>query len=173
MSNRPRSLGFLLPTGQLESFVVTGTQYGGKKFGLGISSEQALSSRLNAFLRLGWNDGKTATWAFTEIDNSLSLGLRFYGIGNHRTTDNIGLAFVSNAISSAHRDFLAVGGYGFIIGDGKLSNYQRENIIELFYQVKLFKMVYATLDYQFVQNPAYNHDRGPISLLAGRVHISF
>ena len=60
-----------------------------------------------------------------------------------------------------------------MIGDGKLPNYARENIAELFYQVKLFEMLFATLDYQFVTNPAYNRDRGPVSLLAARVHINF
>ena len=153
--------------------VLTGTKYGGKKFGAGISIQQAVSKRLNSFLRVGWNDGKTATWAFTEIDNSLSLGFRYYGIGNGRQSDNIGLAFVSNGISSVHREFLNIGGYGFLIGDGKLPQYSRENIIEFFYQVKLFEQLYTTLDYQFVANPAYNHDRGPVSLLAARVHINF
>ncbi len=153
--------------------VINGTTYGGKKFGLGLSVDQALSSRLNGFYRLGWNDGKTATWAFAEIDNSASLGIRYYGIGKGRTSDNIGLAFVSNGISASHRDFLSIGGYGFMIGDGKLPNYQRENIAELFYQVKIFEKLFATLDYQFVLHPAYNSDRGPVSLLAARVHISF
>ena len=153
--------------------VIYGTQYGGKKFGLGLSVNQDLGDRLRAFLRLGWNDGKTATWAFAEIDNSGSLGFRYYGIGKNRMTDNIGLAFVSNGISEGHHSFLGVGGYGFMIGDGKLPDYTRENIIELFYQVNLFEMVYATADYQFVMNPAYNPDRGPVSLMAARVHISF
>jgi high affinity Mn2+ porin len=153
--------------------VVTGTQYGGKKYGLGVSAEQAISARLHGFLRLGWNDGKTATWAFTEVDNSASLGLRYFGIGRGRMADNIGLAFVSNGLSSVHEQFLSIGGYGFIIGDGKLPHYKRENIIEFFYQVKLFEQLYATLDYQFVANPAYNHDRGPVSLLAARVHVNF
>jgi high affinity Mn2+ porin len=153
--------------------VIYGTQYGGKKFGMGIGADQQLSQRLNAFFRLGWNDGKTATWAFAEIDNSMSAGIRFYGIGKGRLTDNIGLAFVSNGISSGHREFFNIGGYGFMLGDGKLPNYSRENIAELFYQVKLFQQLYATLDYQFVANPAYNRDRGPVSLLAARVHINF
>jgi high affinity Mn2+ porin len=153
--------------------VINGKNYGGKKFGLGIAMNQALSSRLKSFFRLGWNDGKTATWAFAEIDNSVSLGFRLYGIGRGRSADNVGLAFVSNGISTGHREFLNIGGYGFMIGDGKLPNYNRENIAELFYQVKLFEMLYATLDYQFVMNPAYNHDRGPVSLLAARVHVNF
>ncbi len=153
--------------------VVHGTAYGGKKYGIGINCNQTLSSRLSGFFRFGWNDGKTASWAFAEIDNSGSLGLRYYGIGKNRTTDNIGLAFVSNGISADHRDFLNIGGYGFMIGDGKLPNYTRENIAELFYEVKLFTNLFATLDYQFVLHPAYNQDRGPVSLLAARVHIYF
>ena len=153
--------------------VIYGTSYGGKKYGLGISVNQSLSKRLEGFSRLGWNNGKTATWAFAEIDNSGSLGFRYYGIGKGRMADNIGLAFVSNGISSGHREFLNIGGYGFMIGDGKLPNYVRENIIEFFYQVKLFENLFASLDYQFVNHPAYNHDRGPVSLFAARVHVQF
>jgi high affinity Mn2+ porin len=153
--------------------VIYGTAYGGKKYGFGINMNQALSKRLNSFFRFGWNDGKTATWAFAEIDNSISLGFRYYGIGKGRGSDNIGLAFVSNGISSGHRDFLNIGGYGFMIGDSKLPHYTRENIFELFYEVKIFEQLFGTLDYQFVSNPAYNLDRGPVSLLAARVHIYF
>lgn len=153
--------------------VIYGTAYGGKKYGFGINLSQVFSKKLSSFFRLGWNDGKTATWAFAEIDNSVSLGFRYYGIGKGRMADNIGLAFVSNGISSGHRDFLNIGGYGFMIGDSKLPHYTRENIFELFYEVKLFEQLYGTLDYQFVSNPAYNHDRGPVSLLAARVRVFF
>ncbi len=153
--------------------VIYGTAYGGKKYGIGINMNQAFSKRLNGFFRFGWNDGKTATWAFAEIDNSVSLGLRYYGIGKGRLADNIGLAFVTNGISNGHRDFLNIGGYGFMIGDGKLPHYTRENIFELFYQVKFFEQLYGTLDYQFVSAPAYNQDRGPVSLLAARIRIYF
>jgi high affinity Mn2+ porin len=153
--------------------VIYGKTYGGKKYGIGINMNQSLTSRLNSFFRFGWNDGKTASWAFAEIDNSVSLGFRYYGIGKGRSVDNIGFALVSNGISEGHRDFLGIGGYGFMIGDGKLPNYTRENIAELFYEVKLFENLFATLDYQFVSHPAYNHDRGPVSLLAARVHIYF
>ena len=153
--------------------VIYGTAYGGIKYGFGINMSQAFSKRLYSFFRLGWNDGKTATWAFAEIDNSISLGFRYYGIGKGRLADNVGLAFVSNGISAGHRDFLNTGGYGFMIGDSKLPHYTRENIFELFYQVKLFEQLYGTLDYQFVSGPAYNHDRGPVSLLAARVRVYF
>jgi high affinity Mn2+ porin len=153
--------------------VINGKSYGGKKFGMGISADQELTDRLKGFLRAGWNDGKTATWVFAEIDNSLSAGVRYYGIGRKRTADNIGLALLSNGISKDHRDFFRAGGYGFMLGDGKLPDYQRENIVEAFYQLKLFESVFATADYQFVLHPAYNPDRGPIHLLAARVHLIF
>jgi len=153
--------------------VLIGKSYGNKKPGLGLNAEQDLGHSLSAFMRLGWNNGKTASWAFAEIDNTISGGLRLYGTSWHRPTDNIGLALLSNGISKDHRDFLAIGGYGFMIGDGKLPNYGREGIAELFYEVKLFNNLWATLDYQLVNHPAYNKDRGPVNLFAGRVHIEF
>ncbi len=153
--------------------VIYGREYGGKKFGIGLNADQELSSRLKAFFRGGWNNGKTATWAFAEIDNTLSAGIRYYGIGRKQNADNIGIAVLTNGISKDHRDFLHTGGYGFMIGDGKLPDYARENIAEVFYEVKLFEAVYATADYQFVMHPAYNPDRGPVHLFAARVHVRF
>jgi high affinity Mn2+ porin len=151
--------------------VIYGKAYGGKKPGLGLNAEQELSSSLSAFARLGWNNGKTATWAFAEIDNTISGGLRLFGKSWKRSADNIGLALLSNGISRDHRDFLAAGGYGFMIGDGQLPHYGREDIMEVFYECKLYTNVWATLDYQFVNHPAYNKDRGPVNLFAARVHI--
>jgi len=151
--------------------VIYGKEYGGKKYGFGINADQEITGSLNAFMRLGWNDGKTASWAFCEIDNTASLGARLYGKGWKRPTDNIGLAFLTNGISSSHRNFLNAGGYGFMIGDGKLPNYSRENIIEVFYQLKVFSYLWASADYQFVLHPAYNADRGPVHVFAARVHI--
>ncbi len=153
--------------------VIYGKKYGGKKIGFGINAEQELSDAIKAFFRFGWNDGKTASWAFAEIDNSISLGARVFGKDWKRAADNIGIALLSNGISSGHRNFLNAGGYGFMIGDGKLPNYKRENIAEVFYQSKIFNNLWATADYQFVANPAYNHDRGPIHLFAARVHVEF
>ena len=150
---------------------IFGKKYGSKKIGMGINCDQEFSNSIKAFIRIGWNDGKTASWAFAEIDNSASAGMRIYGKSWKRTDDNIGIAVLSNGISSGHRDFLNNGGYGFMIGDGKLPNYTRENIAELFYQVKLFSNLYATFDYQFVAHPAYNKDRGPVNMFAARVHV--
>ncbi|GGB21687.1 carbohydrate porin [Puia dinghuensis] len=155
------------------AIINTGIRYGDKKIGFGLNAEQELGHAISTFLRLGWNDGKTATWAFAEIDNTLSGGIRIYGDSWKRKADNIGVALLSNGISKDHRDFLAIGGYGFMIGDGQLPHYGRENIAEVFYEAKLFTNIWGTLDYQFVQNPAYNKDRGPVHLFAARVHVEF
>ncbi|HTI08326.1 MAG TPA: carbohydrate porin [Puia sp.] len=153
--------------------VLYGKKYGSKKIGLGINGEQELSAAVNAFLRLGWNDGKTASWAFAEIDNTVSGGIRITGQSWKRAADNIGIALLSNGISSGHRNFLNHGGYGFMIGDGQLPHYGREDIAEVFYQSKLFSNLWATLDYQFVEHPAYNKDRGPVHVFAARLHLEF
>ncbi len=153
--------------------VLYGKKYGSKKLGFGLNAEQELSSAINAFLRLGWNDGKTASWAFAEIDNTVSGGIRISGQSWKRTADNIGVAVLSNGISSGHRNFLNNGGYGFMIGDGQLSHYRRENTAEVFYESKIFSNLWATLDYQFVDHPAYNKDRGPVHVFAARLHLEF
>jgi high affinity Mn2+ porin len=139
------------------------------KYGLGLNLEQALNSDVGAFLRAGWNDGKTETWEFTEIDRTLSGGLQILGRRWRRAEDVVGVAGVLNGLSRDHREYLAAGGYGFIIGDGEL-NYSSERILEAYYAHKLQKMITLTLDYQFAANPAYNKDRGPVSILALRLH---
>ena len=150
-----------------------GVQYGGLKYGFGISFNQELSKYIGIFSRVGWNDGQSATWAFTEIDQTASAGIRISGDIIKRPYDNFGLACVVNGISAAHREYLNSGGYGFIIGDGKLSNYGYEQILETFYKVRLVQWLWVTLDYQFVVNPAYNKDRGPVNIFGIRTHIEF
>jgi hypothetical protein len=146
--------------------------YGGKKFGLGFSGEQELTNDLGVFMRAGWNDGKDVSWAFTEIDQTLSAGLSLNGAKWKRPGDVFGVAGVVNGISGAHQKFLKAGGYGFIIGDGNL-NYGREAIIEVYYNARLFNSFWFTADYQFVNNPAYNKDRGPVNAFALRGHVEF
>ncbi|EHQ26927.1 carbohydrate porin [Mucilaginibacter paludis] len=153
--------------------VINGKDYGHAKYGIGINAEQELTKSLGAFFRSSWNDGKTATWAFTEIDRSISLGLNYTGASWHRPEDNFGIAGVINGISKDHRDFLNIGGYGFIIGDGQLSNYKTEDILEAYYSARLNKNLVVSGDYQFVQNPAYNADRGPVNVFSIRAHIEF
>ncbi|MHB1923022.1 MAG: carbohydrate porin, partial [Chitinophagaceae bacterium] len=142
--------------------VVTGKNYGGVKYGWGLNMDQQLSSAIVSFMRLGWNDGKTASWAFTEVDQSLSAGIKISGSLWKRSKDILGLAAVVNGISRDHRDFLNAGGYGFMLGDGKLTHYQREQIMELFYETVFRNSLFLTLDYQFIRNPGYNADRGPV-----------
>ena len=150
----------------------TGAQYG-VKYGFGISFNQELTNNIGIFSRVGWNNGQTATWAFTEIDQTATLGIHINGDIIKRPTDNFGIACVINGISADHRDYLNAGGYGFIIGDGKLTHYGYEQIMETFYKIKLKSYLWVTADYQFAVNPGYNKDRGPVNIYAIRTHIEF
>jgi hypothetical protein len=145
--------------------------YGGKKLEIGFSGDQELSNDMGFFMRAGWNDGKYVSWAFTEIDQTISAGISIKGTKWKRPDDMIGIAAVVNGISAGHRKFLEAGGYGFIIGDGKL-NYGHEGIIEAYYNAFLSKFLWLTFDYQFVNNPAYNKDRGPVNVFALRGHVA-
>ena len=149
---------------------VESNSYGGKKLGIGANVEQRLTDRIAIFSRIGWNDGKDVSWAFTEIDRTLSLGISIQGTAWHREDDVVGIAGVTNAISKDHKEFLKAGGYGFIIGDGHL-NYGYEAIVEAFYNARLINFLWASFDYQFVNNPGYNKDRGPAHVFAIRVHV--
>ena len=142
------------------------------KYGLGINLEQAINENIGVFMRGMWADGRTETYAFTEIDHSLSGGTLIKGKAWHRPDDTIGLAFAVNGISKAHRDYLAAGGLGFFLGDGNLS-YKTENIIEAFYNLKVSKSVWLSADYQHINNPGYNADRGPVNFGGFRFHTEF
>jgi high affinity Mn2+ porin len=148
-------------------------QYGGVKYGFGISMDQEVNDYLGLFGRVSWNDGQTATWAFTEIDHSASLGLVLNAKKIKRPDDNLGCAVVVNGISGDHRNLIANGGYGFIIGDGKLNNYGNEEILECYYKARVLDSLWLTGDFQFINNPAYNKDRGPVQVYAVRVHVEF
>ena len=143
--------------------------HGGKKFGVGVNAEQEIAKDLGMFVRSGWNDGKYASWAFTEIDQTICAGISLKGSRWKRDGDVIGMAAVVNGISTDHRNFLRAGGYGFIIGDGRL-NYGHETIAEFYYNAKLFTFLWFGFDYQFVTNPGYNKDRGPVHVFGLRAH---
>ena len=151
---------------------ISQTRRGRSKYGYVVSFDQALSDEFGLFGRWSWNDGKTEIMAFTDIDNSLSLGASIKGNRWGRPDDTIGLAGVTNGLSRDHRAFLAAGGLGPLIGDGAL-NYRRESIIEAYYAYSINKYLTFTADYQFVNNPAYNADRGPVSIFSGRLHGDF
>jgi len=147
---------------------VTLTRAPREKYGVGLSIDQEITDDLGAFARLGWNDGHSETWAFTEIDRTVSFGLSLKGAVWNRPEDTFGVAAVGSRLSSPHRQYLAAGGLGFILGDGRL-NYSSEIVLETYYSAKL-KWVFFTVDYQYVTNPAFNRDRGPVSIFALRVH---
>jgi high affinity Mn2+ porin len=140
------------------------------KYGLGFAVDQALTRDASAFVRASWNDGRTETYSFTEIERSLVAGASMRGSPWHRPGDSIGAAWVMNGLSSEHRDYLARGGLGFFIGDGRI-NYQPEQMVEVYYSAATFSGLWLTLDFQRVQNPAYNADRGPASFLGIRLHL--
>ncbi len=142
------------------------------KFGFGLNGEQTLISGLSAFYRAGWNDGHTEDWMFTEIDRTFQSGVQLTGNRWKRRKDVVGVACVLNGISRDHREYLAAGGYGFIIGDGAL-NYGKERMLETYYAWNFVKYTALTLDYQYAGNPAYNRDRGPVSILSLRLHTEF
>ncbi len=148
------------------------TRKGRIKYGYVINLEQALSDEVGLFGRWSWNDGKTEIMAFTDIDASLSLGLSLKGAKWGRPDDVIGIGGAINALSRDHRDFIAAGGLGILIGDGQL-NYRQERILETYYAYALNKQLTLTADYQLVTNPAYNADRGPVHIFSGRLHGEF
>ncbi len=142
------------------------------KYGGAVNAEQAITGDLGAFLRLSLDDGRTETWEFTEIDRSAALGLALKGTRWHRGDDTVGLAGVINGLSVDHRDFLAAGGTGILLGDGRL-NYAPEKILELYYDAKLISFARLMFDYQFVNDPGYNADRGPVSAFSARLHLEY
>lgn len=153
--------------------VVATRQRGRHKWGMGINIDQALSKTTGLFSRIGFNDGKTETWNFTEIDQTANLGLNISGDTWQRKNDNLGAAIVVNGLSNDHKNYLRNGGSGFILGDGKL-NYAPESILEMYYSFKpITGPLWITGDYQFALNPGYNKDRGPANILSVRVHTEF
>lgn len=142
------------------------------KRGFGLNLEQAVSDDVGLFSRASWADGKTETYAFTEIDHSVSGGAVVKGTSWGRGQDSIGLAMANNGLSKVHRGYVAAGGEGFFIGDGRLT-YRPERVLEAFYNVNLTKAFLVTLDWQHIRNPAYNADRGPVNVASLRLHTEF
>ena len=142
------------------------------KRGIGLNLEQAVSANAGLFSRAMWADGRTETYAFTEIDRSFSAGGVVKGAAWGRGDDTLGLAVAVNALSKDHRNYLAAGGIGFFLGDGAL-NYRPESILEAFYNLAAIKGGWVTLDWQHIRNPGYNADRGPANFISLRLHAEF
>ncbi len=140
------------------------------KYGFGLNIEQELTSLWRAFGRLGWNDGTNESFAYTEIDRTALIGTDLRGKLWRRPQDKLGAAFVANALSEDHERYLALGGLGFILGDGSL-NYGFEKIFETYYTAHVWRGISFAVDYQHVTNPGYNRDRGPVDVISFRIHV--
>ncbi len=141
--------------------------------GVSLNLEQQVSENWGVFARAGWADGNVEPWDFTDIDRTVSGGVSISGKQWSRPDDTIGIAGVVNGISSVHEAFLNAGGLGILVGDGKLPDPGLEEIIEAYYSYAVSSPTRLTFDYQFIANPAYNTDRGPVNVFAGRFHMQF
>jgi high affinity Mn2+ porin len=141
-------------------------------FGFGLNAEQEITKNIGVFSRVGWNDGHNEAWLYTDIDHTGSLGVSVKGDAWRRSRDTAGLAGVISGITKVNQQYLMAGGTGILDGDGNL-NYGREFALETYYEHTFPQQINWTLDYQFVANPAFNRDRGPVSVLGTRIHWEF
>jgi hypothetical protein len=142
------------------------------KYGFGVNFEQPLNDWMGVFGRWGWDEGQHESYAYTEVDQTVQIGVGNNGKAWRRKYDRAGLVFVSNGISRDHQEYLALGGSGFLLGDGRL-NYGRENIVETYYTFHVWRGIYPSFGLQHVNNPGYNRDRGPVMVPTLRLHLEF
>ena len=142
------------------------------KYGFGVNVEQPLTDWLGIFARWGWNEGQHESYAYTEVDQTWQIGVGGNGGRWGWRADRMGLVFVSNGLNHEHARYLGYGGTGFLLGDGKL-NYGRENILESYYTLHLWRGIFPALGLQYIVNPGYNRDRGPVIVPTVRLHLEF
>ena len=142
------------------------------KYGLGLNFEQELPADLRVFGRFGWNDGKHEDYAYTEVEQTFELGGDLAGNRWGRPNDKIGFVGVTNAIKKDHQEYLALGGLGFLLGDGRL-NYAREDILETYYNAHNWRGLFTAFDLQMIEHPGYNQARGPVAMFSVRTHVDF
>ena len=147
---------------------------GRRKRGYGVNAELPLADagETGLFFRLGGCDGDVESFAFTEVERHLSGGLQLTGARWRRAADRVGLGLVRHGISDDHQAYLAAGGAGFLLGDGRL-RYGPETIAEAYYRVQVGPYVEASPDLQHVVNPGYNRDRGPATVLGLRLNLRY
>jgi high affinity Mn2+ porin len=141
--------------------------------GVSLNLQQQIAQDLGVFARAGWADGNIEPWDFTDIDRSVSVGAALSGTRWGRADDTVGVAGVINGISKIHEQFLNDGGLGILVGDGMLPHPGPEQIIETYYSYAFTSSTHFTADYQFIANPGYNEDRGPVNVFSGRFHWQF
>jgi hypothetical protein len=142
------------------------------KYGVGLNFEQELTQDVRVFGRFGWNEGQHESYAYTEVDQTFQLGGDLAGARWGRANDKVGITGISNAIKRDHQRYLALGGLGFLLGDGKLS-YAREDILEAYYNAHNWRGLYSSFDLQLIAHPGYNDARGPVEVFTVRTHVYF
>jgi len=152
--------------------ITSTARQGRHKYGFGLNFEQEITPVVGLFGRLGWDDGHNESFAYTECDRTLELGGFSPGSAWHRRNDRAGIAFVINGIVAAHQQYLALGGLGFLLGDGGLT-YGTEKILEGFYTAHLWRGFFASIGLQHINNPGYNQVRGPVTVPMLRFHADF
>jgi high affinity Mn2+ porin len=152
--------------------IVPTRSYSHPKYGFGVSAEQQMTPDFGLFARGGWNNGQSESWSFTEVDCTVSGGVSIKGTSWNRPTDVLGIGSVISGLSKDHRDYLAAGGIGFVVGDRQL-HYAPEEVLEAYYLIGATKNLFLTFDYQFINHPGYNADRGPVSIGGFRAHVEF
>jgi hypothetical protein len=173
MGNYDAALALGQATGSTPSLLLV-EKPGGIKYGFGLNIEQPLADKgeTGIFGRLGWNDGGDETWSYVESDRHASLGVQVSGVNWRREDDHLGLAYGINGLSTQHKDYLAAGGMGILLGDGGL-DYGLEQALEVYYNIQLEPYFQISPDFQFIQNPGYNKDRGPAEVYGMRAHLTF
>ncbi len=152
---------------------ITATRKNGTlKYGFGVSADQEITKDLGVFSRLGWNDGKTESFAFTAMDRLATGGVSLAGRKWRREHDTVATELTVGGLSRVHAEYLAMGGHDFLIGDGRLE-YAPEYVWETYYSAQVFKWLAASFDLQHDANPAYNQQRGPVWIPSVRLHIEF
>jgi high affinity Mn2+ porin len=152
--------------------VITQTLAYRRNYGFCLNLEQAITENAGLFSRVGWNLGHNEAWMFTDVNYTASLGLSVKGGTWRRPDDTFGLASVMSGISRANQKYLEAGGTGILDGDGAL-NYGWETVLETYYDFPVWQNIHFAVDYQFVANPAFNKDRGPVNILGTRLHLEF
>jgi high affinity Mn2+ porin len=171
MASYADALRYAEDTGQAPALAPV-RRYQGRP-GISFNAEQDVTDDIGVFAHGGIADGSVEPYEFSDIDHTIAAGVSLKGVRWGRTDDTVGVAGVVNGISRIHEEYLNAGGLGILVGDGKLPHPGTENILETYYSVPVRRVAHVSLDYQLVDNPGYNRDRGPVSIFALRLHAQF
>ncbi|MBV9367851.1 MAG: carbohydrate porin, partial [Solirubrobacterales bacterium] len=162
-----------LTTGLDASDALAAVRHWQTRSGVSINLQQQVTESVGIFARAGVSNGNVEPVDFTDIDRTVSAGVSVNGKQWGRPDDTVGVGGVINGIAPVHREYFNLGGLGILIGDGQLPKYGNEKIFEAYYSFSVAKNLSLTVDYQFADAPAYNLQRGPVSIGTLRLHAEF